>query len=77
MVKYSGSHHVTPSADGGWLIKRSGSKRAFRRFDTKSEAVQAAREISRNQNTELFIHDKDGKIELKDSHGHDPYPPKG
>ena len=77
MVKYNGSHHVVPSEDGGWLVKRSGSKRAFRRFATKTEAVKAAREISVNQNTELFIHNKDGKIELKDSHGSDSFPPKG
>ncbi|WP_131782365.1 DUF2188 domain-containing protein [Legionella gresilensis] len=77
MGNYNGSHHVVPSKDGGWLVKRSSSKRAFRRFATKSEAVKAAREISRNQNTELFIHDKDGKIELKDSHGHDTFPPEG
>ncbi|WP_338587823.1 DUF2188 domain-containing protein [Paenibacillus sp. Y5S-9] len=29
------------------------------------------------QKTELIIHGKDGKIQSKDSHGNDPYPPKG
>ena len=30
-------------------------------FDTKQDAINAAREISRNQGTELYIHGKDGK----------------
>lgn len=32
---------------------------------------------ARNQGTEFYIHGKDGKIQNKDSHGNDPYPPKG
>jgi hypothetical protein len=30
------------------------------------------RAISRHQGTELVIHGKDGVIQQKDSHGHDP-----
>jgi hypothetical protein len=30
------------------------------------------RTISRHQGTELVIHGKDGVIQQKDSHGHDP-----
>ena len=26
---------------------------------------------------DVYIHGKDGKIQNKDSHGNDPYPPKG
>ena len=40
-------------------------------------AVEAGRKISQNQGTEFYIHGKDGKIQNKDSHGNDPYPPKG
>jgi uncharacterized protein YdaT len=71
------SHHVVPNHGGGWNIKRSGSARSSGHFDTKADAVGRAREISRNQHTELFIHNKDGRISQKDSHGHDPNPPKG
>ena len=46
-------------------------------FDKKQDAVDAGRKISQNQGTEFFIHGKDGKIQNKDSHGNDPYPPKG
>lgn len=74
MVK---STHVVANSDGGWDIKQSGSKRSSGHFDTKQEAIDRARAISRNQQTELVIHNKDGKIANKDSHGNAPYPPKG
>ena len=77
MPKKSGSHHVVPNADGGWDVKRDGSSRASGHFDTKQEAIDAGREISRNQGMESFIHGKDGKIHRKDSHGSDPFPPEG
>ncbi|RLL49812.1 DUF2188 domain-containing protein [Mariprofundus sp. EBB-1] len=74
----SDSTHVVPNSDrGGWDIKQSGSSRSSGHFDTKQDAVDRAREISRNQETELVVHNKDGKISVKDSHGNDPFPPKG
>jgi len=63
------SHHVVPDPNGGWNIKKGGSKRISGHFDKKSDAVNEARQISRNQGTELVIHNKDGKISRKDSHG--------
>ncbi len=71
------SHHVVPAANGGWNVKVSGGERAIKHTDTKQEAVDRAREISRNQQTELVIHNRDGKIAQKDSHGHDPRSSKG
>ncbi len=72
------STHVVPNSDrGGWDIRQSGSQRSSGHFDTKREAEERAREISRNQETELVIHNKDGLISRKDSHGSDQYPPKG
>lgn len=71
------STHVVPNAEGGWDIKQSGGQRSSGHFDTKQEAVQRARTISQNQNTELVVYNKDGRIAGKDSHGNDPYPPKG
>ncbi|MBI1927705.1 DUF2188 domain-containing protein [Candidatus Poribacteria bacterium] len=71
------SIHVVPNPNGGWDIKQSGGQRSSGHFDRKQDAVDRAREISRNQKTELVIHNKDGKISPKDSHGNDPHPPKG
>lgn len=45
--------------------------------DTISQAINLGREISRNQRGELFIHGVDGKIRARDSHGNNPYPPRG
>ncbi len=71
------STHVVPSSDGGWDIKQSGGKRSSGHFDTKQNAVDRARQISQNQETELVVHNKNGQIGWKDSHGNDPFPPKG
>ncbi|MBT4749896.1 MAG: DUF2188 domain-containing protein, partial [Rhodospirillaceae bacterium] len=51
--------------------------RASGHFDTKQQAVDAGRDISRNQQTEFRIHNKDGKISQTDSHGNDPRNIKG
>ena len=77
MSKKPDTHHVVPNPDDGWSVKRGGSKRASSRHNTKREAVDAARTVSRNQKTELRIHNKDGKVGESDSHGGDPYPPRG
>lgn len=73
MVK---THHVVPAPNGGWNVKRGGAGRPSAHADRKVEAIDIAREISRNQGTELKIHNKDGKIAQSDSHGNDPCPPK-
>jgi len=77
MPKKTGSHHVVPNANGGWDVKKSGASRSSGHFDKKQDAIDAGRKISRNQGTEFYIHGKDGKIQNKDSHGNDSYPPKG
>lgn len=43
----------------------SGGQRSSGHFDTKKDAVNRACEISKNQETELVIHNKDGKLEAK------------
>lgn len=69
-------HHVVPNKDGGWDVKKTGAKRATAHTKTKQEAVDIARKISENQHSELLIHDKKGKIQRRDSHGNDPFPPR-
>lgn len=69
--------HVVPDGDGVWNVKGAGNSRATAHFENKAEAEAKARTISKNQHSELVIHNRDGKISRKDSHGHDPHPPKG
>ncbi|KAB2800013.1 DUF2188 domain-containing protein [Brucella anthropi] len=71
------THHVVPDPDGGWNVKRGGASRSSGHFDTKQQAVDRAREISRNAQSELKIHNQDGKIAQSDSHGNDPRNIKG
>ena len=70
------NQHVVPHGDG-WAVKGEGNTRATKVTSTKKEATDAARQISRNQGSELIIHNRDGRISSRDSHGHDPFPPKG
>lgn len=72
------THHVVPNKErGGWDVKRGESERASGHYDTKRDAVDAGREISRNQGTEFRIHNQDGRISNTDSHGNDPRNIKG
>jgi len=71
------SHHVVHNPNGGWDVKRNDAERSSKHCDTKKEAIENGREISRNQGSEFYIHGMDGKIQQKDSHGNDPCPPKG
>lgn len=77
MSKILNSHHVVPNPNGGWDVKHGGASRASSHHETKRDAVDRGREISRNQGTEFRVHNRDGKIANSDSHGRDPYPPKG
>ena len=68
--------HVVPR-NGKWAVRKSGSYRVSRYFNTQSEAIDAARDIARRQRTELYIHGSDGRIRERDSYGSDPFPLKG
>lgn len=71
------NQHVTPHPDGGWQVKGEGNVRATVRTNTQREAIDIARNISSNQGSELVIHRLNGQIRDKDSHGRDPFPPRG
>ena len=71
------NQHVTPHPQGGWQVKGEGNNRATARTSTQREAIRIARPISQRLSAELVIHRPNGQIRDKDSHGHDPFPPKG
>lgn len=76
--KQPNMHFVSPNSDrGGWDVKRAGSQRASSHHATQAEAIQTAREVSRNQHTELKIQGQNGQIRQSDSHGNDPENIKG
>ena len=71
------NQHVTPHPAGGWQVKGEGNSKATVRTSTQKEAIDRARALSRNQGSELVIHRLNGMIRDKDSHGRDPFPPRG
>lgn len=71
------NQHVTKRADGKWQVKGEGARRASFVTRTQGEAIKRGRQISSNQHSELITHRSDGRIRAKDSHGHDPFPPRG
>ena len=76
MNQKKSSQHVVPK-DKGWAVQRAGSSRATRVFKRQSDAIEAAKQIARNQGTELVIHRRDGRIREKNSYGNDPFPLRG
>lgn len=70
------SYHVVHNSTGGWDVKRGGGQRASVHVDTKVEAENRARVLSKKNETELIIHGLNGKIQRCDSYGKDPCPPK-
>ncbi len=65
------NQHVVPHPNG-WAVKAENAERPSFVVSTQREAIARAREITRNQSTELFIHGENGRIRERDSHGRDP-----
>lgn len=70
------NQHVVPH-DGEWAIRGEGNSRVTKITQTQQEAIDIAREIAKNNNSELVIHRPDGRIREKNSYGSDPFPPEG
>jgi len=73
------NRHVVPSKNGGWDVKKPGSRRASAHTSTQKEAQDRAREIVHNAGGgEVRIHGRDGKIRDSDTiaPGNDPNPPR-
>ena len=48
------NQHVTPHTDGGWQVIGAGNQKATLKTNTQAEAIAAAREIARNQKSEVY-----------------------
>ena len=70
------NQHVV-KRDDGWAVHGENNTRDTVIKPTQQEAFEAAREIARNQSSEVLIHGRDGKIRERNSYGNDPHPPKG
>lgn len=68
--------HVTPREDG-WAVIREGNKRASSVHSTQKEAEKTGRQAARKDQTEFFLHNRQGEIRQRDSYGSDPRSRKG
>lgn len=69
------NQHVVPHPNG-WAVKGEGNSKPTIITDTQAEAIDIARNIAKNQESELLIHGRNGEIRHRDSYGNDPFPPK-
>lgn len=60
-----------------WCVRGEGNDRLTSTHDTQQEAFERARDIARNQGSEVFIQGTDGKIRERNTYGKDPFPPRG
>ena len=72
----SKNQHVVPHKSG-WAVRGEKNSKPTTVHKTQNEAINHAKEICKNQKSELFIHGEDGKIRERNSYGNDPFPPKG
>lgn len=70
------NQHVVPH-NNKWAVKGAGNNKATKVTGTQKEAIDVAKEISKNQQSELIIHRPNGQIRDKNSYGNDPFPPQG
>jgi hypothetical protein len=70
------NQHVVKHPEG-WAVRGAGNEKVTKVTNTQQEAIEIARGISKNQESELFIHGRNGQIRERDSHGHDPKNIKG
>lgn len=60
----------------GWAVIGAGNEKATKIVKKQEDAIEIGKQIAQNQHSELFVHDKNGKIRKRDSFGSDPYPPR-
>lgn len=63
--------------DGRFCIKEEGGKSYLIPPMSQRLAVAIARIIARVYRSELIVQGENGRIRARDSHGSDPFPPKG
>ncbi|MDB4914705.1 MAG: hypothetical protein JWM95_2349 [Gemmatimonadetes bacterium] len=61
----------------GFAVKYEGYRRIIAGGLTQRAAVRIARTVAREFGSELLVQGESGQIRFRDSHGSDPFPPKG
>ncbi len=69
------NQHVVKRSNG-WAVRGERNKKDTSHHPTQAEAIERAREIAINQQSEVVIHRRNDEIRDKNSYGKDPCPPK-
>ncbi len=69
------NQHVVP-VNGNWGVKGEGNSRYTKIFEKQVDAYEYARNIARNQKTEVLLHNRKGQIRARETFGNDPTNPK-
>lgn len=69
--------HTTPNPSGSGWVNSVGGKAAGVTHRTQEAAIDAGRRIAERNESEHFIHARNGQIRERNSYGEDPFPPKG
>ena len=75
----SGKNQWVVPINGGdqWGVRGEGNDRLTSIHGTQQQAIDRAREIAINQQSEMLIQGRNGQIRERNSYGDDPFPPKG
>lgn len=60
------NQHVVPNGDK-WSVKGEGNEKNTATFDAQKEAIEKAKSIAKNQESELLIHGQNGQIRERSS----------
>nr|WP_330166098.1 DUF2188 domain-containing protein [Agrilactobacillus fermenti] len=55
---------VSPT-NSGWKVHGEGSTRATKNFTNKTQAIDFAKQIAKNQSSELIVQNKNGQIGMR------------
>ena len=61
----------------GWAVLGEGNVRPSSVHPTQQLAEQAAIAIAKNQEAEVLVHGRNGRIRKRNTYGKDPFPPPG
>jgi hypothetical protein len=62
---------------GAFSVKEAGHRKLLLPPVSQRAAIALARKLAEANRSELIVQGKDGRIRLRDSHGNDPFPPRG
>ena len=60
MAEAKKTYHVVKRADGKWEVKFAGGAKAIKLFDTQKEALAYSKELAKNQDGALLVHNSKG-----------------